>query len=232
MSEDGEAKTCKVVLLGESGVGKTCIISRYTNNTFEENIMSTTGASYCGKAMTFDEYGGKTIKFEIWDTAGQERYRALTKMFYKNAIAAVIVYDITRKRSFEEINTFWIKQIKESAPENIILAIAANKADLLDKEEVNEKEARKFAEDNNALFFETSAKSGLGLNELFVGIGKKYYGFDSDIQVQEEIIGNEKSDDKLKDENTNNNNNNYVRNGSIIINNQNANNNKTKKGCC
>ena len=230
MEDKKEDNNFKIVLVGEAGVGKTSIISQFVDQIFEDDLQTSTGGSFMTKTLKFNN--GKTIKFEIWDTAGQERYRALTKMFYKNALAAVIVYDVTRKRSFEEINTFWIKQIKESAPENIILAIAANKADLLDKEEVNEKEARKFAEDNNALFFETSAKSGLGLNELFVGIGKKYYGFDSDIQVQEEIIGNEKSDDKLKDENTNNNNNNYVRNGSIIINNQNANNNKTKKGCC
>ena len=119
MSEDGEAKTCKVVLLGESGVGKTCIISRYTNNTFEENIMSTTGASYCGKAMTFDEYGGKTIKFEIWDTAGQEKYRALTKIFYQDAAVAILVYDITRRKSFDEIKNYWYNQIKESGKANI-----------------------------------------------------------------------------------------------------------------
>ena len=130
MSEDGEAKTCKVVLLGESGVGKTCIISRYTNNTFEDNIMSTTGASYCGKAMTFDEYGGKTIKFEIWDTAGQEKYRALTKIFYKkyraltkifykDAAVAILVYDITRRKSFDEIKNYWYNQIKESGKANI-----------------------------------------------------------------------------------------------------------------
>ena len=119
MSEEGEAKTCKVVLLGESGVGKTCIISRYTNNTFEENIMSTTGASYCGKAMTFDEYGGKTIKFEIWDTAGQEKYRALTKIFYKDAAVAILVYDITRRKSFDEIKNYWYNQIKESGKANI-----------------------------------------------------------------------------------------------------------------
>ena len=119
MSEDGEAKTCKVVLLGESGVGKTCIISRYTNNTFEENIMSTTGASYCGKAMTFDEYGGKTIKFEIWDTAGQEKYRALTKIFYKDAAVAILVYDITRRKSFDEIKNYWYNQIKETGKANI-----------------------------------------------------------------------------------------------------------------
>jgi small GTP-binding protein len=117
--EDEAAQTCKVVLLGESGVGKTCIIARFINNTFEENLISTTGASYAGKTMTFDEYGGKSIKFEIWDTAGQEKYRSLTKIFYKDAGAAILVYDITRKESYEEIKKYWINQIKDFAPKNI-----------------------------------------------------------------------------------------------------------------
>ena len=118
MSDDN-AKTCKVVLLGESGVGKTCIIARFINNTFEDNIMSTTGASYAGKTMSFDEFNGQSIKFEIWDTAGQEKYRALTKIFYKDAGVAILVYDITRKDSFDEIKNYWYNQIKDFAPKNI-----------------------------------------------------------------------------------------------------------------
>ena len=116
---DDNAKTCKVVLLGESGVGKTCIIARFINNTFADNIMSTTGASYAGKTMSFDELNGQSIKFEIWDTAGQEKYRALTKIFYKDAGVAILVYDITRKDSFDEIKNYWHNQIKEFAPKNI-----------------------------------------------------------------------------------------------------------------
>ena len=116
---DDNAKTCKVVLLGESGVGKTCIISRFINNTFEDNIMTTTGASYAGKTMSFDELNGQSIKFEIWDTAGQEKYRALTKIFYKDAGVAILVYDITRKESFAEIKNYWYNQIKDYAPKNI-----------------------------------------------------------------------------------------------------------------
>ena len=118
MAEEDTTKTCKVVLLGESGVGKTCIIARFINNTFEDNIMSTTGASYAGKTMTFDEFNGKSIKFEIWDTAGQEKYRALTKIFYKDAGVAILVYDITRKESFEEIQKYWYNQIIEHSPKD------------------------------------------------------------------------------------------------------------------
>ena len=117
--DDEGAQTCKVVLLGESGVGKTCIIARFINNTFEDNLISTTGASYAGKTMTFDEFGGKSIKFEIWDTAGQEKYRSLTKIFYKDAGAAILVYDITRKESFDELQKYWLNQIKDYAPKDI-----------------------------------------------------------------------------------------------------------------
>ena len=117
--EDDEAQTCKVVLLGESGVGKTCIISRFINNTFDQDNLTTTGASYAGKTMTFDEFEGKAIKFEIWDTAGQEQYRSLTKIFYKDAAAAILVYDITRKDSFLELKNYWYDQVKETAPKNI-----------------------------------------------------------------------------------------------------------------
>ena len=101
------AQSCKVVLLGESGVGKTSIISRFINT------------SYAGKTMTFDEFEGKAIKFEIWDTAGQEQYRSLTKIFYKDAAAAILVYDITRKDSFFELKNYWYDQVKETAPKNI-----------------------------------------------------------------------------------------------------------------
>ena len=119
MTDEGGTKTCKVVLLGESGVGKTSIIARFINNTFQDNIISTTGASYAGKAITFSELQGRTAKFEIWDTAGQEKYRSLTKIFYKDAGIAILVYDITRRETFEEIQKYWYHQIKESAPKNI-----------------------------------------------------------------------------------------------------------------
>ena len=118
-NEGEDAKTCKVVLLGESGVGKTSIISRFINDTFDEGLVTTTGASYVGKDMVFKDYNNQVIKFEIWDTAGQEKYRSLTKIFYKDAAIAILVYDITNEDSFEEIQNYWYEQIKESAPKNI-----------------------------------------------------------------------------------------------------------------
>ena len=229
MSDETEENNFKIVLIGESGVGKTSIISQFVDQIFEDDLQTSTGGSFSSKTLTFNN--GKTIKLEIWDTAGQERYRALTKIFYKNALAAVLVYDITRKQSFEELKNYWIKQIKESAPENIILAIAANKSDLLDREQVNEDEARNFAKENNALFYETSAKNSIGVNELFIGIGKKFYGLDPDLKLKDDNE-NEKSDSK--EQNKINENNNGGKIDTIKLNKGKINDkdNGNKKGCC
>ena len=134
------AISCKVVLLGESGnlqlfyqtqtlkgVGKTSIISRYINNVFQSNSLPTDGASFATKNMYMPDQD-KNIKFDviitniylkIWDTAGQEKFRSLTKIFYKDAAVAILVYDITRKSSFEEVTNYWINQLKENALKNI-----------------------------------------------------------------------------------------------------------------
>ena len=200
--DDENAKSVKAVLLGESGVGKTCIIARFINNTFENNIMSTTGASYAGKTLSFDEFGGKCIKFEIWDTAGQEKYRALTKIFYKDAGVAILVYDITRKESFDEIKEYWYNQIKECAPKNIVIGIAANKCDLYDNEQVSEDEARNFANEIGAVFKLTSASTNQGIEELFKGVGCRVL----DPNYSDDADNSEKKKDsniKLDEKNTN-----------------------------
>ena len=114
-----EGRNCKVVLLGESGVGKTSIISRFINDTFEEGLVTTTGASYAGKDMAFKDYNNQVVRFEIWDTAGQEKYRSLAQIFYKDASIAILVYDITNEESFEEIKNYWYKQLKESSSPDI-----------------------------------------------------------------------------------------------------------------
>ena len=189
----------KVVLVGESGVGKTSIITQFIDQTFQEDIQSTTGGTFSTKSVVCD--GGKILKFEIWDTAGQEKYRSLTTMFYKDAIAAVMVYDVTRKDSFEEMKNYWANQIKENSPENIILAIAANKSDLIEQETVDEEEARNFAKELNAIFVTTSAKSSEGINSLFEEIAKKYSGA-TNITIKEEEDGEEPQVQEQKNTNT------------------------------
>ena len=191
MSEGSES--FKVVLVGESGVGKTSIITQFIDQTFQEDQQSTTGGTFSTKSVICDN--GKTLKFEIWDTAGQERYRSLTKMFYKDANAAVLVYDITRKDSFEELQNYWAEQIKESSPSNIILAVAANKSDLFNKEAVDEDQARKFAESLGAIYASTTATTVESINDLFIQIAKKYTG-SNEIIIKEEDEGQVQQDDK------------------------------------
>ena len=116
--EEKGALPCKVVLIGESGVGKTSIISRYISNTFSSVLTATPGASFTTKIVYLQEYK-QSIKFEIWDTAGQEKYRALAKVFYKNAAVCILVYDITRRKSFEELKNYWVNEIKSNASQNL-----------------------------------------------------------------------------------------------------------------
>ena len=120
---EGKSEICKVVLLGESSVGKTCIISRFVDNEFDKEILSTTGASYANKTLKFKDYNNKEILFEIWDTAGQEKYRSLTQLFYKDASIAILVYDITNEESYNELKNYWVNQIIEFAPKDISIIL-------------------------------------------------------------------------------------------------------------
>ena len=164
---------CKVVLLGDSGVGKTCIISRYISGAFDQNSPSTNGASYASKILTFENLN-KTISLDIWDTAGQEKYKSLTKFFYKDAAVAILVYDITQKESFENMKSYWFEQLQEFGSKNIILGVAGNKCDMYEKEEVSENEAKQFAEKIGAFFEITSAKNNTGINDLFNNAANKF----------------------------------------------------------
>ena len=112
--EDKDVKVCKIVLVGESGVGKTSIASRFDKDIFDDSTTSTPVASFISKTLKLEN--DKCIKFEIWDTCGQEKYRSLGKIYYKGISAAILVYDITDKKSFEELDNFWIGQLKEYAP--------------------------------------------------------------------------------------------------------------------
>jgi small GTP-binding protein len=173
----------KTVLIGESGVGKTSIISQFVEQIFQKDQQSTIGGTFNTKSIKCSN--GQTLKFEIWDTAGQERYRAVTKIFYKDVNVAILVYDITSLSSFRELQKYWVEQVMESSPKNLIIAIIANKADLIESENVDEKEARKYAKSINAIFARTSAKNNVGVNDLFLEIAKKYTGTDSELTIEQ-----------------------------------------------
>ena len=206
--EDKSAVSCKVVLIGESGVGKTSIISRFITNTFSSILMSTTGASFATKSI-YLEKEDRTVKFEIWDTAGQEKYRSLAKVFYKNAQVCLLVYDISRKTSLDEIKNYWFKEIKNNATDNIILALAGNKSDMYEFEEVSDEEAKNYAKEINAIFQKTSAKTDVGVNELFKMIGQKVVNPETEnvsnlTKEEQKKRGDKLKKDKIKKESNNN----------------------------
>ena len=163
----------KVVLIGDAGVGKTCIISRFILGNFDKDNIATNGASYSVKTIEISKLK-KSITLDIWDTAGQEKYRTLTKFFYKDAAMIIMVYDITSRQSFENLKNYWYQEIENSSEKNFILAIAGNKSDLYDREQVSEEEARKYAESINAIFGLTSALNNEGIDRLFENLSIKY----------------------------------------------------------
>ena len=172
MSEKG-IESIKVVLLGEAGVGKTSIIQQFTTHKFDPDILSSISSQYTAKTIDFIDLNA-AVKFDLWDTAGQEKYRALAKIFYKDAKIIIFVYDITNKKSFEGIKKYWFEQVKIHSEKYSILALVANKDDLYEKQQVSNEEGQAFADEIDAIFQVTSAKNDSGIAQLFDNIGRKY----------------------------------------------------------
>ena len=161
----------KVVLVGSQSVGKTCIVLRYVQGTFSGNTGTTIGAAFFTNRLII---GGKRLKLQIWDTAGQERFRSMAPMYYRNARAAILVYDVCNKSSLEDLAT-WAKDVRTTNGPSLLLAIVGNKMELREGNAgkcVSREEGEAFARSNNALYFETSAKENLGITELFLQLAE------------------------------------------------------------
>lgn len=164
-----KVQNVKLVLLGDQGVGKSSIALRYVRGEFTENSEATIGAAFLTQTTSVSN---QTIKFDIWDTAGQERYHSLAPMYYRGAQAAVIVYDITSKRSFNKAID-WVKELKQQANSQIVMVLAGNKADMAsEKRAVSREDANAFAEENNLVFTESSAKTGMCVGDIFMAIAQ------------------------------------------------------------
>ncbi len=152
----------KLLIIGESGVGKTCILLRFTDDSFTANHLTTIGIDFKIKII---ELEGKVIKLQIWDTAGQERFRTITKTYYKGAHGIILTYDVSDQNSFKNIRN-WIKQIEANAQTNVCKVLVGNKCDRPDRA-VSEEEGKNLANDYKMNFFETSAKANKNISEVF-----------------------------------------------------------------
>jgi len=156
----------KILLIGDSSVGKTSICTRFTDNAFSEAFIATLGVDFKIKVLNID---GKKVRLQVWDTAGQERFRTITQAFYRGAHGIVVVYDITDRQSFQNVQR-WLEDVERYAPDNVLKMLVGNKSDLVDQRDVVTKEAMDFAKSNNLLFMEVSAKTCSNIETLFSDI--------------------------------------------------------------
>ena len=177
-------ESIKIVLLGESGTGKTSIIAQFTRGEFDPNVVTSISAQFISKLTYISEYD-KTIKFDIWDTAGQEKFRSLAQIFYKDAKAIILVYDITNLKSFEELKNYWYPKVKENCQSDIILGLAGNKDDLYENEQVSSQDAQNFADEIGAIYKKTSALNNSNIQFIFECIGKKYIDSSFDYRAKD-----------------------------------------------
>eukprot|EP01111_Echinosteliopsis_oligospora_P017835 TRINITY_DN787_c0_g1_i1.p1 TRINITY_DN787_c0_g1~~TRINITY_DN787_c0_g1_i1.p1 ORF type:complete len:204 (-),score=57.43 TRINITY_DN787_c0_g1_i1:171-782(-) len=154
----------KLLLIGDSGVGKSCLLLRFADDTYTESYISTIGVDF--KIRTI-ELNGKTIKLQIWDTAGQERFRTITSSYYRGAHGIIVVYDVTDQVSFNNVRQ-WLQEIDRYACENVNKLLVGNKSDLVSKKVVEEKSAAEFADGLGIPFMETSAKNSTNVEQAFI----------------------------------------------------------------
>jgi len=171
----------KVVLIGDSGVGKSNLLSRFTRNEFNLESKSTIGVEFATRSIQVD---GKTIKAQIWDTAGQERYRAITSAYYRGAVGALLVYDIAKHLTYENVER-WLKELRDHADQNIVIMLVGNKSDLRHLRAVPTDEAKAFAEKNNLSFIETSALDSTNVEAAFQNILTEIYKIVSQKQIRD-----------------------------------------------
>lgn len=172
----------KVVLIGDSGVGKSNLLSRFTRNEFNLDSKSTIGVEFATRSIQIDN---KTIKAQIWDTAGQERYRAITSAYYRGAVGALLVYDISKSLSFENV-TRWLKELRDHADSNIVIMLVGNKTDQRHLRAVPTEDGKNFASENGLSFIETSALEATNVDLAFQNILTSIYQIVSSKSLAEE----------------------------------------------
>lgn len=207
----------KIVLIGDSAVGKSQLLARFARNEFSLESKATIGVEFQTKTLTIDH---KMIKAQIWDTAGQERYRAVTSAYYRGAVGAMLVYDMTKRQSFDHMAR-WLEELRGHADKNIVIMLIGNKSDLGTLRAVPMEDAMEFAERENLCFIETSALEATNVESAFLTVLSEIYSVISkrtlnNVNDEHESVGNQ---DFLKGEN-------------IVVPKQEADSGGRKGGCC
>ena len=185
----------KILLLGDSEVGKSCFLMRYSDNIFVENYITTIGLDYKLKYVQLDS--GETIKVQLWDTAGQDRYRTIAKNYYKGSHGILLLYDITKENSFENIRE-WVQNIREEVYEKAIIFLIGNKIDKKNERKITTEQGQKLAAEYNLPFFEAYAKSGENVEEIFKNLYKKISEVYVDMQKEKGGKLNSNTKKKIK----------------------------------
>jgi Ras-related protein Rab-11A len=191
---------CKTILVGNSGVGKTSIISRYLGK-FNPKEKTTIGASFTNKLEVVND---KKILFEIWDTAGQERYRSINNIFYQDAYICLLVYDITKKQTFDDIKEYWYKSVLDEATENIIFHIVGNKIDLISEEEVGRNEVKDYCDKIgvDVSFISAKEENSTYVDILFSQLAEKFINSEKYKELEKLFLKNQPKKLKIDDDTT------------------------------
>ena len=196
MAENTSEITFKILLLGDSSVGKTCFLKRYTDNTFQDAYLSTIGFDFKFKTVTLKS--GKKVKVQLWDTAGQERFRTIAKSYYKGAHGIILIYDVTNRKTFENIRK-WLNQIKEETSNKISIILVANKIDCdADLRVVSKEEGEDLAKNAGLPIYEASAKQSINVNESFQFLIEQVSENSSNIHTQTSTKLNQNTSSKKK----------------------------------
>jgi len=215
-SDDEYDYLFKVVLIGDSGVGKSNLLSRFTRNEFNLESKSTIGVEFATKSIQSDS---KTIKAQIWDTAGQERYRAITSAYYRGAVGALLVYDISKRNSYDSVAR-WLKELRDHADPQIVIMLVGNKKDLRHMRQVQTDEAKEFCKQNKLFFIETSALADSNVATAFETILKEIYR-----QISRKIVSSDSGQNSFQPS----------QGQSIVLTEENVNptpTNESSKKCC
>ena len=192
-----KTRNYKAVIIGDSSVGKSSLMLRFTDDHFSMNYLTTIGVDFKFSSFMLNQI---SFKIQIWDTAGQEKYQTITKTFYKGTDMVILVFDLTSRKSFEDLSEIWLPEVEMICGDSVMKAIVGNKSDLSDERKVEDSEALAFARDRDCLYFETSCKNGNNVERVFFELTEQVYEREEDRKNEYDPSGSVKNLDNRERE--------------------------------